>query len=112
MHKAAHHQPGASEEIETWLADLVAGTLGLQVAQLDTDTPLSCYGLDSVNAISILTAVTEKTGLQVPDNSLIEYPTITLLAGYISAQYGHSGEAAAYPRFYSRAQPVFWVSIC
>ena len=78
--------PITDEQIETWLAGLVAGLLGLRREQLDTDTHLSRYGLDSVNTISILTAISDKTGLQIPDAALIEHPTIALFASYIRSQ--------------------------
>jgi thioester reductase-like protein len=78
--------PITDEQIETWLTGLVAGLLGLRREQLDTDTHLSRYGLDSVNTISILTAISDKTGLQIPDAALIEHPTIALFASYIRSQ--------------------------
>ena len=84
-------------QIETWLVDLIAGLLSLPRTELDTDTHLSCYGLDSVDTVSILTAISSTTGLAIPDDALIEHPTIARLAGYISAQTAHPGKGASRP---------------
>jgi len=89
--------PDSQRQIETWLADMVAGLLGLPGTELDTDTHLSCYGLDSVDTVSILTAISDTTGLEIPDDALIEHPTIAQLAGYIRAQTLHPGNGATRP---------------
>jgi thioester reductase-like protein len=86
--------PDSQGQIETWLADLVAGLLGLPGTELDTDTHLSCYGLDSVDTVTILTAISDTTGLEIPDDALIEHPTIAKLAGYLRAQTLHPGKGA------------------
>lgn len=89
--------PVSQGQIETWLAGLVADLLDLHRRQLDTDTHLSSYGLDSVNAIIILTAISDKTGLDIADDALIQYPTIAQLADYIRTLTAHPGESASRP---------------
>jgi thioester reductase-like protein len=90
-------QLNAPGQLESLLARLIAQSLGLTASQLDSNTHLSSYGLDSVTAISAITAISDMTGLELFENALLEYPTISSLADHIRTQTCDSGDAASSP---------------
>ena len=73
-------------QIESWLAGLIARTLGVHASRLDTHAHLSCYGLDSISAVSIMTSIADTTGLVIPEDALFDYPTISQLADYLGSR--------------------------
>ncbi len=87
----------APAQIESWLIGLIAQSLDVHTSQLDANEHLSCYGLDSISTVSITTAISDMTGLAIPENTLFEYPTISQLAGHIRALTAHPGDAARPP---------------
>ena len=97
MSKLKQPQADTPGQIESWLADLVAQSLEMSASQLDTNAHLSRYGLDSVSTVSIMTAISDMTGLVISENALLEYPTISLLAGYIRTQASETGDTVRPP---------------
>ena len=73
MSKLKQPQADTPGQIESWLADLVAQSLEMSASQLDTNAHLSRYGLDSVSTVSIMTAISDMTGLVISENALLEY---------------------------------------
>ena len=97
MSKLKQPQADTPGQIESWLADLVAQSLDMSASQLDTNAHLSRYGLDSVSTVSIMTVISDMTGLVISENALLEYPTISLLAGHIRTQASETGDTVRPP---------------
>jgi acyl carrier protein len=90
-------QSDAAGQTESWLTALVAQSLEISASQLDAKTHFSRYGLDSVSAVSILTAISNMTGLVIADDALLEYPTISQLAQHIRGRSSKTYDAASAP---------------
>ncbi|KAI1498991.1 hypothetical protein F5X99DRAFT_420173 [Biscogniauxia marginata] len=64
---------------------IIASELGLEADEIDKETPLSEYGVDSLISLSIMSAVNSQTGRNLPPSFLVDNPTlaaIELLLGY------------------------------
>ena len=97
MWNLKQHQLDTPDQIESCLADLVARSLNMSASQLDTNAHLSRYGLDSLSTVLIMTAISDMTGLIISENLLLDYPTISLLAGYVRAQASETGDTVRPP---------------
>ena len=72
--------------IRDWLCQRIAAALRLQPAQIDPEITFDRYGLDSVQAVEVTTALGE--GLGLPDLSptlLYDHPTINQLTAHVAA---------------------------
>ena len=87
----------ALEQTESWLTALVAQSLEISTSQLDAETHFSRYGLDSVSAVSLMTAISSMTGLAIAEDVLLAYPTISQLAQHIRAQSSKTYDGAISP---------------
>ncbi|MGW0905300.1 acyl carrier protein [Streptomyces sp. NPDC002853] len=67
-------------ELQDWLCAHVAEELGLPHGAVDPTEPMSAYGLDSIKAITLLTAVEDHVGFEIDPNALWEFPTVASLA--------------------------------
>ncbi|WP_210421886.1 phosphopantetheine-binding protein, partial [Bradyrhizobium nitroreducens] len=57
-------------------------------ASIDTEAEFSSYGLDSILAVSLLSAINQALEIDLNPTSLFKYTTIEALSGYISRQHG------------------------
>lgn len=89
-----HRQTNPGDQTNAWLTALIARSLDIPESELDADTHLSRYGLDSLSAIAIMMEVSDTSGIGLNDSALIDYPTISLLAEHISARSGETRDAA------------------
>jgi acyl carrier protein len=72
--------------IRDWLCQRIGAALRLQPSQIDADITFDRYGLDSVQAVEVTTALGE--GLGLPDLSptlLYDHPTINQLTAHVAA---------------------------
>ncbi|WP_406175824.1 aminotransferase class I/II-fold pyridoxal phosphate-dependent enzyme [Streptomyces sp. NBC_00996] len=84
--------PQGPEAIEAWLVQRIAGRLGLPAAAIDTTKPLASLGLDSKQAVEILTELGSVTGREVTTGAAFDHPTIRAVAQHFGA--GHVPAAA------------------
>jgi acyl carrier protein len=71
--------------IRDWLCQRIGAALRLQPSQMDADITFDRYGLDSVQAVEVTTALGE--GLGLPDLSptlLYDFPTINQLTTHVA----------------------------
>ena len=86
-----------------WLVDLVSDCLKLPAAEIDRQIPLVRYGLDSLGAVQLTTAIADELQRDVPEALLLEYPDINSLESFVQAtrteaSIGRSrGDVAATP---------------
>ena len=85
----------SAEEIAAWFAAQMAAELGLSPAEIDTSQPFAYYGLDSVRAIQLMTALETWLGCKTSPTLAYDYPTIDLLAGHLA---GETDDATAQTR--------------
>jgi len=57
-------------------------------ATIDTETEFSSYGLDSILAVGLLSAISQALEIELNPTSLFKYTTIEALSTYISRQHG------------------------
>ncbi|MEZ4237161.1 MAG: AMP-binding protein [Myxococcota bacterium] len=68
------------------LQRVVAGLLGLDPDDVETDRPLGELGLDSVTAVEMVEGVGRELGLALPGTLLFDHPTLDALARHLDAQ--------------------------
>jgi acyl carrier protein len=71
------------ETITTWLLTKLAGVLGIEIDELETDTPFSHYGLDSSVALSLTGELGEWINLELEPTLFWEYTNIAELTEYL-----------------------------
>jgi acyl carrier protein len=70
-------------EIQQRLLNMFAKQLHLQPEAISATTPLSQYGLDSIDAVTLAGDLEEWLTLQLPSTLLWDYPTIEEIARYL-----------------------------
>jgi acyl carrier protein len=55
------------------------------VETIDPDASFDRLGVDSAIAVSLLTEVEERYGIELPAETLFENPTVNAIAGYLTA---------------------------
>jgi acyl carrier protein len=72
-----------SDEITSWLTAQVASFLDIEAADVDENTPLAEYGLDSVYALTLCGEIEDTYGIEVESTLAWDYPTVAALAGFL-----------------------------
>ncbi|WP_447040835.1 acyl carrier protein [Streptomyces sp. DSM 118878] len=79
--------PGASEaEIRQWLAGRIGHLMGREGQDVPPDLLLAEYGVDSLQAVSLIGEIEDRWGLTLDAALTWEYPTIALLAEFLAAE--------------------------
>ena len=74
------------DAINRWLCQQISGALRLQASQIDPDITFDRYGLDSVQAVEITTALGDGLGLSdLSPTLLYDYPTINQLTAHVAS---------------------------
>jgi len=73
----------SQEAIQQWLAARLAERLKLNPADIDVEKRFSRYGLDSVEAVCLTTALQEELGRPLSPLVVFEHPTIQALASHL-----------------------------
>jgi acyl carrier protein len=66
--------------IQNWLTAQIADQLGYEPDDIETDSPLDTFGLDSVQVLRIAHNAQETFGVQLSPVLLQQHPTIASLA--------------------------------
>ncbi|WP_067473585.1 type I polyketide synthase [Nocardia amamiensis] len=80
-------------EVSEWLVDHLARDLGVAQEEIDPRRPFSYYGLDSVRAVKLASAIGLSFGVELRPTVAYEYPTIAELAEYLANP--HTSRAAS-----------------
>lgn len=70
--------------LEAWLVSQTAAHLQIRPQDIDLQAPLTRYGLDSVQAVSLIVAIEERFNVQLAPDLLETYPSIAELSQYLS----------------------------
>jgi acyl carrier protein len=76
----------SAEEIQDWLVAQIAEQLGLDPDDIDIRSPISEFGLESIQAMMIVSRAEKSLGLKIPPTLVWNYPTIELLSQRLAEQ--------------------------
>jgi acyl carrier protein len=72
-----------AEAIQTWLVDKIAENLSLDPKSIDVSESLTRYGLDSIDAVTLVGDLEDWLEAELPDTLFWDYPTIEKAAEYL-----------------------------
>jgi len=87
----------SQEEIQAWLCSHLASALQVEAEEVDIQQSLEDYGLDSTQAMSIVTQTEKMLGFEVSPTLLWHYPNVEMLSQRLaeeSAEYKATDVAA------------------
>ncbi len=89
MTSSTQSQTAASpvEAIQTWLVNQLADVLSLDPSTIDVTQPLTRYGLDSIDAVTLVGDLEDWLDLELPSTLLWDYPTIAKAAAYLVEEF-------------------------
>jgi acyl carrier protein len=70
----------SAEEIQDWLVAQIAEQLGIDPDGIDVEVPISEFGLESLQAMIIVSRAEKSLGVKIPPTLVWNYPTIELLS--------------------------------
>ncbi|MEO0969116.1 MAG: beta-ketoacyl synthase N-terminal-like domain-containing protein, partial [Cyanobacteria bacterium J06639_18] len=73
-----------AEVIQEWLVSKVAKELRVNPQDVDIWEPFSCYGLDSLKAMTIIGELEEWLGRELAPTLVYDYPNISILVEYLA----------------------------
>jgi acyl carrier protein len=68
--------------IRGWLIERISAALKIK-GVMDSDAPLSKYGLQSIDAVILAMEIEEEVGIELPPTLLWEYNTVNECAVYL-----------------------------
>ncbi|HET8845355.1 MAG TPA: beta-ketoacyl synthase N-terminal-like domain-containing protein, partial [Ktedonobacteraceae bacterium] len=72
------------ETIQAWLIAELARMLGIEAADVNIHDSFASYGLVSVDAVSLATALADWLNIEVSETILYDYPNVAALAHYMA----------------------------
>lgn len=75
------------DAIQTWLIHQLADVLSLDPTAVDVTQPLTRYGLDSIDAVTLVADLEDWLDLELPSTLLWDYPTIAKAAAYLVDEF-------------------------
>lgn len=76
--------------IQNWFIDRLTEKLSLNPDQIDVQAPLDSYGLDSAQAMSLISEGEEWLGFEISPMLLWHYPTIEALSQRLAEEFEDS----------------------
>lgn len=78
------NQAYTPEVIQSWIVTQISLQLGINPEQIDVQQPLESYGLDSMQAMLLISKAEKFLGFKISPMLLWHYPTIEALAKRIA----------------------------
>lgn len=75
------------ESIQNWLVEQLADILSIDADTIDVSESLTRYGLDSIDAVTLVGDLEDWLDLELPDTLLWDYPTIAGAAQFLVDEY-------------------------
>ncbi|MFG6100043.1 acyl carrier protein [Leptolyngbyaceae cyanobacterium CCMR0082] len=75
------------EAIQTWLVQQLADVLSLEPTTVDVTQPLTRYGLDSIDAVTLVADLEDWLDLELPSTLFWDYPTIAKASTYLVNEF-------------------------
>ena len=84
--------PSSSEsesvlKIQSWLVEQIADVLSLDPKTIDVKQPLTRYGLDSIDAVTLVGDLEDWLDLELPSTLLWDYPSIEKASAYMVEEF-------------------------
>ncbi len=80
------------EKIQTWLVNQLAEQLSLDPSAISVDEPLTRYGLDSIDAVTMVGDLEDWLNEELPSTLFWDHPTIAKSAQFLDENYEFSLE--------------------
>ncbi len=87
-----HEEISAVEKIQNWLLDRLSEQLSLESNAIDIKESLTRYGLDSIDAVTLVGDLEDWLDLELPATLFWDYPTIAKSAQYLAENFDISAE--------------------
>lgn len=75
------------EAIQAWLVEQIADVLSIDPATIEVAQPLTRYGLDSIDAVTLVGDLEDWLDLELPSTLLWDYPSIEKAAAFMVEAY-------------------------
>ena len=85
--------------IQNWLVNQLAEQLSLDASNIDVTEPLTHYGLDSIDAVTMVSDLEDILDEEIPSTQFWDYPTVEKSAQFLAEKYDISAIACAAPSF-------------
>jgi acyl carrier protein len=73
-------------EFRHWLIERLATHLKREPAEIDADTPLADYGLDSLYALALVDDIENHLGIGIDATIMWDYPSVSALTSALASQ--------------------------
>ncbi|MER5266904.1 acyl carrier protein [Actinosynnema sp. NPDC002837] len=73
-------------EFRVWLVERLATHLKREPAEIDVDTPLADYGVDSLYALAIVADIEDHLGIPVEATMMWDHPSVAALSSALATQ--------------------------
>jgi acyl carrier protein len=73
-------------EFRFWLTERLATHLKREASDIDVDTPLAEYGLDSLYALAVVADIEDYLGISVEATMMWDHPSVTALTSALATQ--------------------------
>ncbi len=81
--------------IQNWLVTQLAEQLSLDVSKIDVTEPLTRYGLDSIDAVTMVGDIEDILDEELPSTLFWDYPSVERAAQFLAENYDISAIARA-----------------
>jgi acyl carrier protein len=86
------NQVSPQKAVENWLVSQLANQLSLDVKTINVTEPLTRYGLDSIDAVTMVGDLEEWLDLELPSTLFWDHPTIAKSAQFLADNYEISAQ--------------------
>lgn len=81
--------PASPANFDDLFKGIIASEIGIEENEIDDDTPLSDFGVDSLLSLSIMAAIKAQTGRVLPSSFLMENPTFGAIRSSLNFTASH-----------------------
>ncbi|MDJ0554522.1 MAG: acyl carrier protein [Microcoleaceae cyanobacterium MO_207.B10] len=76
-----------AEILQNWIAEKLAEQLSIDKSTISAIEPLTRYGLDSIDAVTLVGELEDELDLELPSTLFWDYPTIEKSSQYLVSEF-------------------------